>query len=93
MIGVMAPAGYAALFWRRATVPGVAASMILAALYVVAQQFKWLPATWNMGFLPIVPGLGIGIVVVVVLSWITRPPRAEVVSGFFDIWEKRGGRA
>ncbi|MBI4293414.1 MAG: sodium:solute symporter family protein [Betaproteobacteria bacterium] len=92
IIGVMAPAGYAALFWRRATVPGVAASMILAALYVIAQQFKWLPASWNMGFMPIVPGLVIGAVVVAVGSWITKAPRAEVVGGFFDVWEKRGSR-
>ena len=91
-IGVLAPAGYAALFWRRTTTTGIAASMLLAFLYVVAQQFKWLPVSWNMGFMSIVSGLIIGAVAVVVVSLLTKPPSDDVVNGFFGMWEKGGRR-
>lgn len=77
-----APAVYSALYWRRATAPGVIAGLLVGALVNYYYQFAAEPLfDINPGIL----GLIANVVVMVGLSFATKPPAVEAIDGFVDI--------
>lgn len=74
-----APGVYSALYWRRATAPGVLTGLIVGALVNYYYQFVADPLfEINPGIL----GLIANVVVMVGLSLATKPPAPEVVEAF-----------
>ncbi len=77
-----APAVYSALYWRRATAAGVIAGLLLGASVNYYYQFMAEPLfDINPGIL----GLIANVIVMVGLSYATKPPAIDAVDGFVDI--------
>lgn len=83
-IGVLYPATFAALYWRRATGWGALCSIITGETVSVLLTYNILPSSWKLGSLPIVPGVISAIIVLIVGSYLTSPPRKEVTEKFTE---------
>lgn len=94
-------------FWRRATVPGMVASMVCGAgtmvlLYVlgaygfdtkqIGQVTSFRPY-FILGVDPLVWGLAVSLIAGVGVSLLTAPPSAETVSRMFDVEKRASGIA
>lgn len=79
--GLLVPA-FATMFWKRATTPGIIASMIGGGLsYLILQSV--VKVTWPPLFLSI----PLGLVLVVVVSLMTKPQELEKYAPYFeDSW-------
>jgi SSS family solute:Na+ symporter len=77
-----APAVYSALYWRRATAPGVIAGLLVGAFVNYFYQFLAEPLfEINPGIL----GLVANVIVMVAVSYATKPPAIDAVEGFVDV--------
>ncbi|WP_035779717.1 sodium:solute symporter family protein [Arthrobacter sp. H14] len=77
-----APAVYSALYWRRATAPGVIAGLLIGAFVNYYYQFVAEPLLEiNPGIL----GLIANVIVMVGISFATKPPAIDAVEGFVDV--------
>jgi SSS family solute:Na+ symporter len=77
-----APGVYSALYWRRATAPGVIAGLLVGALVNYYYQFLGDPLfDINPGIL----GLIANVIVMVGLSYATKPPAREAVEAYLDV--------
>jgi len=83
-IAILAPAGIAAFYWRRATAPAVIASIIVGEIPVVFTYFGWIPKKVWLGFDASIPGLIIATVLLVLISYVTKPPPKEAVDAFIS---------
>lgn len=84
---LLIPIMFAGLFWKRSTRHGAVAAMILGTATLFLLQFKILPPSLNFGFMPIFPSLVITIVVLIVVSYITRPAGQETVEKFHGLFD------
>ncbi|GAB3267177.1 sodium:solute symporter family protein [Arthrobacter pigmenti] len=76
-----APGVYSALYWRRATAPGVIAGLVVGAVLNYYYQFVAEPVfDINPGIL----GLIANVIVMVGISYATKPPASDAVSDFVD---------
>jgi len=83
------PLVFASLYWRRVTKAGAIASILTAAA-VWAFLFFWLPTTGEgrgehlfLGMMPVATIFAAATAALVLVSLVTRPPRAEVLSKYF----------
>lgn len=83
-IAILAPAGFAAFYWSRATAPALIASIIGGELPVVLTYFNMLPKKLWLGFDASIPGLIIAIVLLLVVSQFTTAPPKETVDAFMS---------
>src|SRR5690606_969619 len=80
------PALLAGLYWRRATAAGAVTSMIVAEAIFLGLDRGWLPlplAGWH----PAMPAAIVGVVVLLVVSLLTRPPQQENLDRHFGLFE------
>jgi len=80
------PALLAGLYWRRATAAGAVTSMIVAEAIFLELDRGWLPlplAGWH----PAMPAAIVGVVVLMVVSLLTRPPQQENLDRHFGLFE------
>jgi SSS family solute:Na+ symporter len=87
----LVPTLYLGLRWRRFTVWGATASLVLGNLVLVLSFAEVLP---GLGLLPVAWGLAAAIVGALVGSWLTRPSRpeaAEAVLGPIEAALRSGG--
>lgn len=83
-IAILAPAGLAAFYWRRATAPAVMASIIGGEIPVILTYFGLIPkATWGK-FDASIPGLIIATALLVIISYLTKEPSKEIVDAYFS---------
>ena len=81
-IAILAPAGFAVFYWRRATAPAVMISIVGGEIPVFFTYFGVIPkATWGT-FDASIPGLIIAAVLLVVVSYLTAPPPKDVVDAY-----------
>lgn len=81
-IAILAPAGFAAFYWRRATAPAVILSIVGGEIPVFFTYFGIIPkATWGT-FDASIPGLIIAMVLLIVVSYVTKPPPKEIVESY-----------
>ncbi len=81
-IAILAPAGFASFYWRRATAPAVMISIICGEIPVFFTYFGVIPkANWGT-FDASIPGLVIATVLLVVVSYLTKPPPQEIVEAY-----------
>jgi SSS family solute:Na+ symporter len=81
------PAMLAALYWKRSTAWGVLASLIIPNLLLPFYYFTPYLSWSTFGFLPVVPLLVLAITLLIVISLWTRPPSAQTVKHFFDLYD------
>ncbi|MEM3484342.1 MAG: sodium:solute symporter family protein [Candidatus Bathyarchaeia archaeon] len=83
-IAILAPAGIAAFYWRRATAPAVILSVICGEIPVVLTYFNVIPkSTWGK-FDASIPGLVLATFLLIVVSLLTKAPPKEVVEEYFS---------
>ncbi len=80
------PAMLAALYWKRSTAWGVLASLVIPNLLLPLYYFTPYLSWSTFGFLPVVPLMVLSIVLLVLVSLWTRPPSAQAISRFFDLY-------
>ncbi|MEW6275067.1 MAG: sodium:solute symporter family protein [Bacillota bacterium] len=77
----------AAFYWRRCTKYAVAASILASQATLLGLQYGILPKSWTFGFLPGMPALVIGLVVLVVVTYLTPVPQNEGTKKFFELFD------
>ncbi len=77
----------AAFYWRRCTKYAVAASILTSQATLLGFQYKILPQSWTFGFLPGMPALVVGLVVLVVVTYLTPVPQNEGTKKFFELFD------
>jgi solute:Na+ symporter, SSS family len=83
-ISILAPAGLAAFYWKRATAPAAMASIIGGEIPVVLTYFGLVPKTTWGKFDAAIPGLIIATVLLVVISYLTKQPSKDRVDAYFS---------
>lgn len=74
---VFGPVVVMSLFWRRMTRNGALAGMLVGGITVLVwKQFAW----W--GLYEIVPGFLLGMLAIVLVSWLDQPPAKEITDDF-----------
>ena len=89
MYGALTPSILAAFFWKRATGAGAVASIAGGMLATFAWQFGvprgWFPGLpeWALALDAVIPALAISVVLLIVVSLLTRRPEPERWRPFF----------
>jgi SSS family solute:Na+ symporter len=81
IIAQLAPAVFAALYWRRATTAGVLSGLVAGGL--ATEFFRLYPAFAPFGIHEGILGLIVQVPVLVAVSLLTRPQRQEHLNAFF----------
>ena len=81
-IGILYPTTLAALYWKRATKWGALSSVITGETVSVLLIYKILPSYFNLGSLPILPGIICALITLIGVSYLTSPPKKEVTEKF-----------
>lgn len=68
---------FGALYWKRCTESAAFWSIIISQLFLIALTMKWLPESLSFGFLPGLPAMILGMILLVVVSYLTPAPSAE----------------
>ena len=79
----------AGLDWKRCSKAGAVAGGAVSTALTIGWLVGALPADWTLGWIPVVPAVISGALVLVVVSWFTRPLEREVVAYFDELWEPR----
>ena len=79
----------AGLYWKRCSKAGAVAGGAVSTALTIGWLVGALPADWTLGWIPVVPAVISGALVLVVVSWFTRPLKREVVAYFDELWEPR----
>jgi Na+/proline symporter len=87
-IAVLTPTGLAMYYWKKATAAGALTSIILGEIYVIGFYTKLIPASWNMGFLVVVPAALLATIALIVVSLLTRPPEQERIDKYFNLFDR-----
>ncbi|MGQ9825602.1 MAG: sodium:solute symporter family protein [Desulfotomaculales bacterium] len=74
----------AALWWRRCTKQAAAASIISSQFVLLGLQYGILPKAWAFGFLPGLPAIIVGLVVLVAVTYLTPAPVNKGTQEFFE---------
>jgi SSS family solute:Na+ symporter len=81
-----------ALYWQRCTKQAAFASIVVAEIFLVSLTFGFLPPSLTFGFLPGLPAMAIGLMLLVVVSYLT--PSEKGVGGtktYFDVFDGPAG--
>ncbi len=81
-IGVLYPATLAALYWKRATKWGAISSVLIGETVSVLLIYKILPSSFNLGSLPILPGILCALIALIGVSYLTPPPDKATTEKF-----------
>ncbi|MFC7405768.1 sodium:solute symporter family protein [Georgenia alba] len=81
------PALLAGLYWRRATSAGAVSSMVVSEALFLSLDRGWLPVNLA-GWHPAMPAAILGVVVLVVVSLLTRPPSTAHLDRHFRLFEE-----
>lgn len=76
------PVVLCSLFWRRTNLPGALAGMIAGGATIFIWRTLIKPLGGIFGIYELLPGFIIGLVVLVVVSLLTKPPSKEVLEDF-----------
>jgi SSS family solute:Na+ symporter len=79
-VGQLAPALFLGMLWRRATAPGVTAGLVAGGLIVAVPAISGaLLTVFPQGTVSGIPALAVNIVITVVVSLLTSPPKQEAI--------------
>jgi len=75
---------FGALYWKRCTEAAAFWAIIISQFFLIFLTVGWLPASLKFGFLPGLPAMVLGVIVLVVVTYITPAPSAEA-NEYIDI--------
>lgn len=78
----------ALFYWKRCTKYAAAASILVSQAVLLGLQYNILPSSWCFGFLPGIPALVIGLVVLIVVTYLTPVPQNEGTKKFFQLLDE-----
>jgi Na+/proline symporter len=81
-IGVLYPATLAALYWKRATKWGAISSVLTGEVVSVLLIYNVIPSSFNLGSLPILPGIICALIALIGVSYLTSPPNKATIEKF-----------
>ena len=76
------PAMICALFWKRTTFPGALAGMITGGAMVFIWKYLIAPLGGAFGIYELLPAFVLGLLVIIVVSLLTKAPSDEIVAEF-----------
>ncbi len=82
----------AALYWRRCTKEAAIAALLVSQIVQVALPLGIIPASFAFGMLPGVPALVLGLIVLVVVTYLTPAPNQKTTEEFFSTFAKLEGK-
>lgn len=83
------PVLVAGLYWRRCTRAGAVAGGLVSSGLTIGWLAKWLPSAWTFGWLPFVPAVVIGSLVLIIVSLLTHPAGDEVDAYYAGLWASK----
>ncbi|MCB0290868.1 MAG: sodium:solute symporter family protein [Calditrichaeota bacterium] len=76
-LAILFPTTIAALYWPRATAGSCIASILVGEGLLIGLHYELIPASFTLGFLPVVPLVGIAALMIVVGSLVSGKKPAE----------------
>ncbi|MBS3967185.1 MAG: sodium:solute symporter family protein [Truepera sp.] len=83
------PVLMAGLYWKRCTTAGAVAGGAVSVCLTIGWLAGLLPTAWTFGWLPVIPAVVAGSVVLIAVSLLTRPSEAKVKAYFQELWEPK----
>ncbi|MGI6308530.1 MAG: sodium:solute symporter family protein [Dethiobacteria bacterium] len=84
----LAPVLFAMLYWKRFNRYGAIASMIASVVITWLFFANILPPSAAFGFIPMLPVLVVSAVVMVVVTYLTPPEKADINDRFFKVFDQ-----
>ena len=78
----------ATLYWKRCTSQAALWSVVASQVCLWSFEMGLLPASWRFNFLSGLPAIVVGVVVLVVVTYITPAPQDEGTREYFAIFDK-----
>lgn len=76
------------LFWKRTTLPGAIAGMIAGGAFVFIWKYQIKPLGGVFGLYELLPAFLVGIIMIVVISLLTKAPSREITDEFDRVTAK-----
>ncbi|MCJ2541321.1 sodium:solute symporter family protein [Thermostichus vulcanus] len=83
------PVLIAGLYWKRATRAGAVAGGVVSSALTLGWLAGVLPQEWRWGWLPVIPAVLVGSVVLIGVSLLTPPPQERVAEYYEGPWAER----
>jgi Na+/proline symporter len=83
------PVLVAGLYWQRCTKAGAVAGGAVSVGLTIGWLAGLLPKAWAFGWLPVIPAVVAGSVVLIAVSLLTRPSEAKVKAYYQELWEPK----
>ncbi|AGL01712.1 sodium:solute symporter family protein [Desulfoscipio gibsoniae] len=81
----------AALYWKRCTKEAAIAALLVSQIVQVALPLGIIPQKFAMGLLPGVPALVLGLIILIVVTYLTPAPDKKATDEFFSTFAKLSG--
>ena len=76
----------AALYWKRCTTQAAFWSILTSQFVLLALTFGWLPSELSFGFLPGLPAMAVGLLALVVVTFLTSQADDEGTEDYFNLF-------
>ncbi|MBI4456879.1 MAG: sodium:solute symporter family protein [Acidobacteria bacterium] len=86
----LVPPTLGALYWKRCTKQAAIWAVLLSQVVLLALTFGWVDERLAFGFLPGLPALVVGILSLVVVTYLTAPPRDRGTEEYFALFAEAG---
>ena len=75
---------FGALYWKRCTEAAAFWAVVISQFFLIFLTVGWIPKSLAFGFLPGIPAMVVGVIVLVVVTYLTPAPSAEA-NEYIDI--------
>lgn len=82
------PVLVAGLYWKRCTKAGAVAGGAVSSALTVGWLTGLLPGAWTFGWIPVIPAVVAGSLVLIAVSLATRPSDAKIAAYYDELWDK-----
>ncbi|WP_434779567.1 sodium:solute symporter family transporter [Neisseria sp. Ec49-e6-T10] len=83
-LGIWVIAVILGMYWKKATTAGVLTGVVVGELYFVALKVGWLDAFYSFHLDALIPAWCLGMVVAIIVSYMTKPVNEEVINRHFS---------
>lgn len=75
---------FGALYWKRCTEAAAFWAVVISQFFLIFLTLGWIPKSLAFGFLPGIPAMVVGVIILVVVTYLTPAPSAEA-NEYIDI--------